>query len=227
MATFKFVTMNNAKDPADLDPAKGECVMLMNVDPDNDGGVARRKATIDGLTFQPVTEFMGSRQYWAVRNIVYCSKALDDTTDERFNLVIALDDPITMIRKVDGGLFIGSTKELHYLNGTDIQSGGFDDVWSLPYGVVMGTGCHIKGELMPKLKMSGNCCIFASHRGVIVGGPGGGIVNLSQDKISYEYGYYGRAIVREENGLVHYVFDPDSGTPAYNLLNPLNIPSLD
>lgn len=223
---FKFVTMNNVADPADLDVEKGECVLLANVDPDNDGGVSRADRTLAGLVFQPVTETMGSRNYWAVGNTVLCDKALSDDVDARFSTVITLDDPITMIRRVDGGLYIGSTGELHYLSGTDIQAGGFDDVWSLPYGVIMGTGCHIKGELVPAAGVAGNCCIFASHRGVIVGAPGGKIVNLSQDKISYSYGRIGRAMVRETKGLAHYIFDPGTGTPAYNALPDLGLPIL-
>ena len=231
VVTYKFVGMNNVDDPADVGrPDKSvrnlvytEAVDLVNVDADNDGGISRRSPAITGLTFQPVTEFMGSRNYWAVRNTVYCDKALSDEVDERFNTIISLDDTITMIRRVDGGMYVGTTDELHFLSGTDPQEGGFKDEWSLPYGVIMGTGCHVKGELIPIAKLSGNCCIFASHRGVVVGGPGGNIVNLSQNKVSYEYGYYGRAMVREENGLVHYVFDPDAGTPAYNAFNPLNL----
>jgi hypothetical protein len=232
--TFKFKGMNNVDDPADVGAperdnysrvkAYTEAVDLVNVDPGNDGNITPRSAVIAGLVFQPVTETMGSRNYWAVRNTVYCSKALNDATDERFNTIISLDDTITMIRRVDGGLYIGSTAELHFLLGTDPQvGGGFKDEWSLPYGVIMGTGCRIKGELVPVAKLSGNCCIFASHRGVIVGGPGGVVTNLSQNKVSYEYGYYGRAMVREENGEAHYVFDPDAGVGAYNAFRALNL----
>lgn len=234
VTTFKFKGMNNVDDPADVgaperDPRTRavtftEAVDLVNVDPDDDGNVARRPAVVTGMIFQPVTEFMGSREYWAVNNSVYCSKALSDATDARFNLVISLDDTVTMIRRVDGGLYVGSTTELHYLDGTDPQDGGFKDVWALPYGVIMGTGCHIKGELLGEaFGLSGNCCIFASQRGVIVGGPNGKILNLSQNKVSYPYGYYGKAMVREQGGLVHYVFDPDTGTPAYNVSPPLNL----
>lgn len=40
--SFPFVTMNNVTDPADLDPAKGEAVLLQNVDMDAGGGIAQR-----------------------------------------------------------------------------------------------------------------------------------------------------------------------------------------
>jgi len=227
-ATFVFSGMNNVSDPADIDCRNpkssqyGQCVDLVNVDCDNDGGIARRKGLITGLVQHPVTEIMGSRNYWAVGNTVYCSKALSDDEDQRFSTVISLDDMITMIRRVDGGLFVGSTKELHFLAGTDPQAGdGFSDVWTLPYGVIMGTGMHVRGELVPQSQFAGNCCIFASHRGVIVGGPGGQIHNLSQNKVSYEYGLSGKAMIREENGLVHYLFTTSATNPAYNRLDPI------
>lgn len=228
MPAFKFYTMNNVADPADIDCLNpkssqyGHCVDLVNVDIDNDGGISRRDGLVT-LVQQPVTESMGSRNYWAVGNTVYCSRALDDTEDERYSTVISLDDMITMIRRVDGGLYVGSTKELHYLHGTDPQEGGFTDVWSLPYGVILGTGCHVKGELVPIAQMQGNCCIFASQRGVIVGGPGGAIVNLSQGKVSYPYGLTGKAIVREVNGVAHYLFTTSPTNPAYNVLPPLGL----
>ena len=167
--TFPFLTMNNVIDPAELDPAKGECADLVNVDVDDRGGVTVRDSLIAGLVAQPVTEIMGSRNYWAVGNTVYCSRAMEDDEDQRFSIVISLDDMITMIRRVDGGMFIGSTTELHYLSGTDPQAEGFSDRWTLPYGVILGTGCHVRGELVPAASMTGNCCIFASHRGVNVG----------------------------------------------------------
>jgi len=216
LVPFTFFTMNNVKDPADLSSA--ECADIVNFDCDNDGGIQVRSRTISGLATQPVTEIMGSRNYWAIGNTVFCSKAMSDDEDKRFSTVISLDDMITMIRRVDGGLYIGSTTELHYLHGTDPQVGGHDDNWTEPYGVILGTGCHIRGEIVPAARMAGNCCIFATHRGVMVGGPGGSIFNLSQDRVSYDYGLFGSAFVREENGLVHYLFKTSNDLEAYNKL---------
>lgn len=214
---FKFATMNNVDDPTSL--KNGECVDLVNVDCDNDGGIATRNGLVTGLVQQPVADSMGSRDYWAAGNTVYCTKALSEATDERFSTVISLDDMITMVLRVDGGLYVGSLTELHYLHGTDPQVGGHDDNWSLPYGVILGTGMHVKGELLPpQHQLSGNCCIFATHRGVTVGAPGGRIVNLSQGKVSYEYGLTGKACIREENGLVHYLFTTSKTNPAFNRL---------
>lgn len=227
VSVFKFQTMNNVNDPSDLvqnvKAVRFEVADLVNVDCDNDGGVQVRKALITGLIQQPVDDFMGSRHYWAAGNTVYCDKALDDEIDERFSTVISLDNMITMIRRVDGGMFVGTTNELHFLQGTDPLAGGFNDVWSLPYGVIMGTGIHIRGELVPVGGFAGNCCIFASHRGVIVGGSGGNIANISQDKVSYPHGLTGKACVREENGLVHYLFTTSQDTPAYNVLTQITL----
>ena len=236
MSTFKFVTMNNVDDPVDIggqsDDIQGRrsntystCVDLVNFDSDNEGNIAVRDALISGLIQQPVSDSMGSRNFWAVGNTVYCSVAGADDEDKRFSTVISLDDMITMIMRVDGGLYVGSTHELHYLHGTDPQDGeGFVDTWSLPYGVILGTGCRIKGEIVPAAGMQGNCCIFASHRGVIVGGPGGTTRNLSQDKVSYEYGLTGKSMVREKGGLVHYLFTTSKTNPAYNKLPAFTFP---
>lgn len=234
---FRFKGMNNVDDPADVgSPERDaltqrsttqytEAVSLVNVDIDNDGGVSRRSGLVDGLVFQPVADDKGARSYWAVGNTVYCTKALTDDVDDRFSTVISLDGMITLIRRVDGGLYVGSTTELHFLPGSDPQYGeGFGDEWTLPYGVIMGTGCHVRGELVPAAGFSGNCCIFATHRGVVVGGPGGAIKNLSQNKVSYLYGLTGKAQIREQNGLAHYLFTTSNTNPAYNALQVFTFP---
>lgn len=235
--TFRFKGMNNVDDPTDVGASERdalaqrattqytEAVDLVNVDIDNDGGISLRSGLVDGLVFQPVTDDKGARSYWAVGNTVYCTKALTEDIDERFSTVISLDDMITMIRRVDGGLFVGSTSELHFLPGSDPQYGeGFGDEWTLPYGVIMGTGCHIRGELVPAAGLLGNCCICATTRGVVVGGPGGSIKNLSQNKVSYPYGLTGKAQVREQNGLAHYLFTTSNINPAYNVLPAFTFP---
>lgn len=235
---FRFKGMNNVDDPTDVGAPERdtltqrpttqytEAVDLVNVDVDNDGGIARRDGLVEGLAFQPVADDKGSRNYWAVGNTVYCSKALSDDIDERFSTVLSLDDMVTMIRRVDGGLYVGSTRELHYLPGSDPQFGeGFGDEWTLPYGVIMGTSVHVRGELVPAASMTGNCCIFATHRGVVVGGPGGVVKNLSERKVSYTYGLTGKALIREKNGLAHYLFTTSPTNPAYNVLPPILLPS--
>lgn len=221
---FLFNGMNNVSDPADIDcfnpksAQYGQCVSLVNWDCDNDGGIAVRPALVAGLVQQPVTEIVGGRDYWAVGNTVYCSMALEEREDTRYSTVISCDDLITMIRRVDGGLYVGTAGELHYLHGTDPVEGGHDDNWKLPYGVILGTGMHVKGELLPPGLQFGdvNCCIFASHRGVTVGGPAGRIVNLSQNKVQYAYGLTGKAMIRESGGLAHYLFSTSATHPAYN-----------
>lgn len=45
---YKFNTMNNVSDPADLDIDKGECALILNADVGTDGSVSRR----DGYTLQ-------------------------------------------------------------------------------------------------------------------------------------------------------------------------------
>ncbi len=218
--TFKFLTMNNVKDPSDL--SEGECVDIVNFDVDNDGGIATRPAYIQPLVQQPVSDInnLGGRSYFAVANTVRSSRALADDEDSRFSLVISLDDMVTMIKRVDGGLYVGSTKQLHFLSGTDAQVGGFQDVWALPWGVILGTGMNIKGEKVPVAELSGNCCIFASTQGVIVGGPRGEIRNLSQNKVSYPFGTVGKAAIVENKGIIQYLFTTSSENSAYNPYEP-------
>lgn len=273
--TLKFHGMNNVTDPSDVksihDPKFNpfsECVDLVNVDADNNGGVALRShrtaamPTVDTVTFEGMTftagsqdisigsmpttesvyrygqfdasfsggdivEYYNGRLYRAGRldgiATVVCSKPIEyGTVDLRTHVAHVSGNDITMVGAVDDGLYVGTTTEVLFLQG-DPEQGGFILRQVLPYGVIKGTRVRTNGLKCPVSQMTGSIIVFASYRGVCVAGNGGTVLNISQGRVEYDYGISGSAILREEHGLVHYLFQPSVGVETDNIYVPPTI----
>lgn len=297
-ATFSFVGMNNVTDPAYLDINKGECELLVNVDPNNRGGFVTRKGYtqvnalvthsgwgngtdayyvsvgilyhFDGttstavvalnsdsrVTFEQVNDlvaywsvtdkgllkgkvvipqevptgefkipspcghmitFFNGRLYIANGSDIYCTDAFDPTLnkcDERRYLVFSLDSAITLLAFVDDGIYVGSSKEIAFLNGTDPYGSGFKVERVSNYGAIPHTAVKTTGSYVPASQMNGSVVIFTSGHGICVGGNGGNLVNLSLNAFSFPQAESGCAILREQNGLYHYLANLSSDVPT-------------
>ncbi len=304
--TFSFTGMNNVTDPAYLDLGKGECELLVNVDPNNRGGFVTRNgytqvnaiATHSGwgngvdayyvsasilyhfngttstavvvlnsdsrVVFEQVNDvvaywsltdkgllkgkvvipqeaptgefkvpspyghmitFFNGRLYIANGSDIYCTDAFDPTLnkcDERRYLVFSLDSAITLLAFVDDGIYVGSTKEIAFLNGTDPYGSGFKVKRVSNYGAIPHTAVKTTGSYVSASQMNGSVVIFASEHGICVGGNGGNLVNLSLNVFSLPDAQQGNAILREQNGVYHYLANLDTDT-AFNPYNPQTI----
>lgn len=140
-----------------------------------------------------------------------------DTIDSRNHVAYLSGSEITMIGAVNDGVYIGTQNELVFLSGDGSIDNGFTVVEIFPYGVIKGTRVRSVGHKTPIAKMDNTVIVFATYRGVVVAGNGGNAVNLSYGKVTYPHGTSGSAILREENGQVHYVFMPGSGSSAENI----------
>jgi hypothetical protein len=173
-------------------------------------------------------EFYNGRLYALVDNYLgkpcalVCSDSLDtpgwlESMDTRQNIVAEFDGEGTMLARVDDGLFVGTTLETFFLLGKDaVVDGGFEVQRSVaPYGVVIGTQYPVKGE-RTILKKPGNFQQWTSARGVCIGGNAGFFINETQDTVSFPPGQIGTAIVREQDGEVHYICSMQQPGVPYN-----------
>ena len=174
-------------------------------------------------------EFYNGRLYTLINNYqgkpcaLVCSDSLDcpggvESMDTRQNIVAEFDGEATMLCRVDNGLFVGTTIETFFLDMADaVLDGGMQAQRSVaPYGVVPGTQQPILAE-DTGIKAQGNMQIWASARGVCLGGSGGTFINLTENAYSYPPGALGAAIVREQQGLTHYVCAMQQPGVPYNV----------
>lgn len=173
-----------------------------------------------------LVEFYNGRLYVFRNGTLYCSDDMDnpggvEQMDTRRNVVVEeLGAYGTMLKAVDDGIWLGTEKEAGFLKGSDPFVGdGFSFEQITPYGVAFGSAVSFKGELAG---LSGNAVIWTSERGFCIGGNGGAFKNLSQDKVSPEFGD-GAGMVREQDGLVHYICSMTQKQTAYNRFSDLNL----
>ena len=160
----------------------------------------------------------------AVGNILYKSDPYRcDQMDERTNLFAMFRDEIRLVLPVDDGCYVVTTNETWWFGGTTFESQTQRLLAS--YGGSKGTGIITTGEKIPVLKLSGTVAIWTSVQGICAGGSGGNFSNLSAGKVSIDCSEEGCAMLREQNGLIHYVVSIGNNITPFNqyISPPLNV----
>jgi hypothetical protein len=89
---------------------------------------------------------------------------------------------ITLVQPVDGGVFVGTTKELAFLSGVEFDKLAYTRVLEGP--VVLGSGVAVRGELVQRGQGTGQgaamVCIAA--RGLVAGFSDGGIARMTEGR---------------------------------------------
>lgn len=226
-AGSEIVTLLSNDDPAAFSQVNDIIVMSNGVDfiVIEGGAVATPFVPVDPFKVRMspgrLLEFYNGRLYAALGNVLYCSDSLDtqggiEQMDERQNVVAVFSSEITLLKRVDGGLFVSDESETFFLQGADpVIDQGFSQRTIFLYPAVAGTAAPISpGQLGSEAQ--GDAAIWVSEKGVCVGLPGGSAVNLSDGTFSPPQGRRGGAVVREENGQVHYLCVMRDPTPAHN-----------
>ena len=166
-------------------------------------------------------EFYNGRLYAALGRVLYNSDSLDtpggvEQMDERQNITAVFASEIRMVKRVAGGLFVSDGQETFFFAGKDpVLDEGFEQRSVLPYPAIPGaTAIAITASQLGSTDVQGEACIWTSERGVCIGLPGGTVINVSDGRFATPAGRHGTAIVREQNGQVHYlcvIRDPRSG----------------
>ena len=162
-------------------------------------------------------EFYNGRVYIGSGSIVYCTDPFNiEQMDERVCIVTETSSKITMVRRTDDGLFIGTEKEIFFLKGTDQQESGFEQISVAAYGCIYGTDCFINGEYLKDGSIAGTAVVFSSSRGICIGSNGGAFRNISQTYYTPIFGEEGSALVRFKDSQVHYIANTNVGNEAFN-----------
>lgn len=128
-----------------------------------------------------------------------------DYCDERQMFFPIANDPITGIAAIDNGVFIGTTKETFFLGGSDpiVGEGSLQKVCST--GVIKGTMISCDASLTSAVQFQGRAALWASPDGFCAGGNSGTYVNLSDGVMALPDVPVGASMLREQNGLTHFI----------------------
>jgi hypothetical protein len=134
-------------------------------------------------------EFYNGALYLAVDNFIFRTKTFNvESMDIRYNVVAGFSAPVTMVKAVNGGLFVGTEQATYFLKS---DGTGFKQERLTPFKVIYGSAVAIpvgeKGEVG---------AAWLSPNGLFVGTSGGNCVNLSAEKVSIPSGTSAAALCR-------------------------------
>lgn len=151
---------------------------------------------------------------WATE--LYNYEAVDATRN-----FMPFEDDITMVAPVGDGIYIGTTRDLQFIQGT--LADGLERRTIFSYGVVPGSLVQVPysrvdprardGRPMPE----GEGPVFLTAGGVCLGLENGDVFNLTQGRVVFPEAVSAAALYREDQGANAYVAVTDSaGGPAAN-----------
>jgi len=175
-------------------------------------------------------EFFNGALYLAVDNFIFCTKTFNiESMDIRYNVVAGFNAPVTMIKGVADGLFVGTEKGTYFLAGSRVHvqdestisvSRGFTQKKILPFGVIYGSAVTVSADKVELLKTGDLAVTWMTSNGVYAGGTGGKYVNLTDDKMVMPEVTTIASIVRRQGEAWLYIAASSGGVAvAVNLKN--------
>lgn len=188
--------------------------------------VVRPTATLGAVAGKQLTappnaseiEAWKGRIYLAVDNVIWATELyLYDKVDASKNYIM-LEDDVTMIRGVEDGLYVGTTRQLLFLQGT--LSEGLKQSIVMESPVVAGSSvlvpwskAHPRARTQPVPE--GNGPMFMTGDGICLGLDNGEVYNLTQERTVFPTAVRAAALYREDQGANAYVAVADSaGGPS-------------
>jgi hypothetical protein len=152
-------------------------------------------------------EFYNGRIYIARNHTLWFTDVFAfSRVDKRYN-AIEFKDEITMVKAVDDGLYISigdinERSQTVFLGGNDPSE--FVQKIVADYGAIEGTATK-PNEAFIGDGISGQAVLWASRKGICLGGNGGSFRNLTAGKYEVPSNRYGSGFFRINNGVPQYI----------------------
>lgn len=184
-----------------------------------DGGVVSAAGPTDKVGRIPTRPgnhlaFFNSRIYIGTDWGLYYTDPYDIDYMDEGNCRIPMGGTVTMVAPVVDGLWVGLHDKIIFLPGGDATELSW--IQAANYGVIPHAYNICDATRVGQEKGTGNVVVFASTRGICVGGPGGQFANLSIEKLSYRPGQSGAVLTRESEGQVHHIAAMQNPGTAFN-----------
>lgn len=156
--------------------------------------------------------FYRGRIYGALGDVISVTDPYAEVEDARFSK-IPVPGGVGMLADVDGGLWFSTDREVVFLSGTQPKDFSYNvraNYPAIPYAYTTDRADRLG------LGFSGKAAIFGTTQGLCVGSSDGQLVNLSKDKVNYNYGESGAVCIRERDGNVFAVLSTGADRSAHN-----------
>jgi hypothetical protein len=154
------------------------------------------------VAFNDVETFSG-RNYYAVRNYVYYSSVFGYYKLRLGKDYFRFPDTVTMVAKVEKGLFVGTLENTYFLDNRDPTKANL--VTAANVGVIEGTKTYAAGSIVGEGDSTEMLPLWATPTGFCVGLPSGQINRVTHKYVTLPQGGLGSAMFRNENGQNHIV----------------------
>ena len=141
-------------------------------------------------------ELYNGRIFLAKDNAVFYSEPLGYYATDLARNWFVFDSPVTMIRAVDDGLYVGTGTEVNYLGGPTVQEMVRRIVSSSP--PIEGTCAKVDGGQIMSGEILQKGVMWTALDGIYAGFPQGQVFNLTKDKLRYPGGNSGSAVVFDD-----------------------------
>lgn len=158
----------------------------------------------------------GGRMYVGTGPNITASEPYDmETRDERFD-TIPFDKTITMIRRAGESIYVSTTERVYWHPGLDLTKKDLEQKQPHYSPAIPGCSLRVHSEKLGLKGVTGYVAVWASEDGVCVGTDTGQIINVSADRISYAPGKKAAILLREQNGMTHFIITMKSPGTAKN-----------
>lgn len=167
-----------------------------------------------GIQFRTAPEpaqhitYYNTRLYFGDGQTIWYSDALGlGRINKRLNN-IPLSDEITMLEAIDDGIWVSTGDKygrIFFLSGNTVEQ--FTEIHSADYGVIQGSAVKIRDaqSIFHDIGITGTAIIFATKRGICVGGNGGRFINLTYTKYKLTDNRFGAGLLRIIDNKAHYI----------------------
>lgn len=185
-----------------------------------DFGVPIRTQFMSAAPAGQLVAIYNGRAYVAQDNYLIYSEPFEYELFDLRNNFITFPSRVTMVAPVKGGIYIGTTEKIMFLDG-----GGPDEFEMsplMPYGVMEGTSALIPGELLGGDNPPDNAQLWMSFKGVCVGSQpsrsGPIMSNVTSDRyIMPHLPWFGASLLKIKSGTPHFIVSCDTMTMVMNV----------
>lgn len=146
-------------------------------------------------------EYFNGRLWIARDNVLWFTDALAfDRVDMRQGFK-QLPSTITMVKAVEGGIYVSDTNDTYWLNG---GSPTVMAIKKVEGAALPGSGIVVNGQSLGK-DFQGSHLIFTTDNGICLGNSGGQVINLTNEKYRLPITKKAAVMVRDEGNKLQYV----------------------
>lgn len=111
---------------------------------------------------------------------------------------------VTMLRPATNGYYIGTEDAVYYIAGGNPKAPSLTTTVSSS-GCIFGTAKTLPYKLFGDGSRSGECVVWESKHGKMLGSPDGNVTALTVDHVVYNDAQSGASFLRELNGDIHHI----------------------